>query len=199
VGPTGAQGPTGPTGVVGVTGAQGATGPTGPTGATGTQGATGATGVTGTTGPAGIAGPQGVTGWTGPIVSADANNSITVGSDDGAYFRSPIRAFGKVVLSGSTVSVPNSLNSSVTRSSRGIFNVTFTSPMSNANYIIQLTVASCPGDDCPGYGSQKYDLPIATYTSQATTGFTVEVTDNDNGTTKGMPIDHEFMFTVITY
>jgi hypothetical protein len=52
-GPTGAQGPAGPQGSVGLTGATGPQGPIGLTGAVGATGAQGPTGLTGATGPAG--------------------------------------------------------------------------------------------------------------------------------------------------
>lgn len=64
-GPTGAQGPTGPSG------ADGAQGPTGPTGAAGSQGATGPTGTAGAQGPTGPTG----TGATGPTGAAGATGA----------------------------------------------------------------------------------------------------------------------------
>lgn len=65
MGPTGADGATGPTGATGADGATGATGADGATGATGATGADGATGATGATGADGATGATGATGPTG--------------------------------------------------------------------------------------------------------------------------------------
>ena len=70
MGPTGAQGATGPTGGPGPTGAQGATGPTGGPGPTGAQGATGPTG------PLGPQGAQGAQGAGFTSISPTTNNNV---------------------------------------------------------------------------------------------------------------------------
>ena len=62
----GLSGANGPTGATGLTGANGATGPTGATGLTGANGATGATGPTGPNGSNGLTGATGPTGSNGP-------------------------------------------------------------------------------------------------------------------------------------
>lgn len=92
VGPTGPKGQqgepgaTGPQGPVGLTGQPGATGAAGPQGPQGVPGPQGPAGQTGQTGPAGAAGPQGPQGPAGPtVVSADANNAATLGSDGRVY------------------------------------------------------------------------------------------------------------------
>ena len=67
MGVTGPQGPTGLTGPQGVTGPSGVTGPQGPSGPQGVTGPQGPQGPKGVTGPQGPQGPQGVTGPQGPI------------------------------------------------------------------------------------------------------------------------------------
>ena len=74
-GATGAQGPTGNTGLTGATGAQGPIGNTGLTGATGAQGPIGNTGLTGATGAQGPIGNTGLTGTQGPIGNTGATGS----------------------------------------------------------------------------------------------------------------------------
>lgn len=71
----GATGVTGPIGATGNTGADGITGPTGATGNTGADGATGASGATGNTGANGVAGPTGATGATGPTGATGSTGS----------------------------------------------------------------------------------------------------------------------------
>jgi len=80
-GATGLQGPVGvdgPQGPIGLTGATGATGPQGPIGLTGAVGATGATGpqgpigLTGAVGATGATGPQGPIGLTGAVGATGA-------------------------------------------------------------------------------------------------------------------------------
>ena len=96
--------------------------------------------IIGVTGPAGATGAQGATGYTGPIVSADAGNSITAsGTDGGAYFASPIKAFGKVAGSGTGSGL---FNATIGHPSTGTFTITFGTAMSNSDYVIQLTPAS---------------------------------------------------------
>ncbi len=83
IGPAGPQGPAGAQGPAGV---DGAPGPQGLQGVQGTAGAAGATGAQGTQGPQGTQGIQGIQGIPGPTaVSADANNTATLGTDGKVY------------------------------------------------------------------------------------------------------------------
>jgi hypothetical protein len=85
----------------------------------------------------------------------------------------------------------------VSRLNEGDYQITFSTALPNANYIIQLSTIDC-GGDCPGNTSANYDDPGITYYNQTTTGFRVNIGDSDNGTTQKDDIDLEFMFTVIT-
>ena len=118
-GADGAQGPQGPQGPKGDTGADGPQGPKGDAGADGVDGAQGPAGPMGPAGPQGATGPQGPAGpdtvtnlsqntstgvitytneastsQTARVVSANANNSVRVGTDGGAY----INVYEKLVI-----------------------------------------------------------------------------------------------------
>ena len=145
------------------------------------------------------------TAQTANVVGNDANNSISVGSNGGAYFQNPIKAFGKVEMTyvGTNSdyvshSLVNGFNiSSVSRINQGDYQVIFNTPMPNNDYIIQLTIRDCNGD-CPGNNGSDYDDPGVTYYNQTTTGFYVNIGDSDNGTAQKADIDLEFMITIIS-
>ena len=100
-----AQGPTGPTGLMGsagVTGTRGLTGQLGPTGIqgpTGLQGSTGQQGIQGLTGLQGATGVTGITGAMGPTGQAGSNSIFTI-SSSGTTFNS-----GVITLSNNTSNV----------------------------------------------------------------------------------------------
>ncbi|MBQ4822264.1 hypothetical protein, partial [Aquimarina sp. MMG016] len=71
----------------------------------------------------------------------------------------------------------------------GDYQVTFTTALSSTNYIIQLTL-----QDGAGVGNDDLDI---SYYDQQTTGFKVNIGDNDNGGGNRADRDSEFMFTVI--
>ncbi|MCK8522148.1 hypothetical protein M0D21_11245 [Aquimarina sp. D1M17] len=102
---------------------------------------------------------------------------------------------GKVSGAGAAIKI---LNATVSRIDEGDYQITFTSAMPDANYIIQLSILDC-GGDCPGNTGQNYDDPGITYYSQTTTGFRVNIGDSDNGTNQKDDIDLEFMFTVLDF
>ena len=123
-------------------------------------------------------------------VSDDANNQIQVGSNGGAFYMSPVRAMGKINGNGTAAKI---LNATVTRLNTGRYQVTFTADagITDADYIIQLTVRDPQGD-----GNDNYDV---SYSAQTATGFIAEVGDNDNGGADRANRDFEFMFTVLTF
>ncbi|WP_438710088.1 hypothetical protein ACSTS3_12570 [Aquimarina muelleri] len=142
---------------------------------------------------------------TANVVSTNANNQISVGTDGGAFLNIPVvYAAGKVNANG-TVNTGAIYNATVTKvttnngtggGTEGDYQITFTTPLPNANYVIQLTIADC-GGDCPGNSTANYDDPGITYYTQTTGGFFVNIKDSDNGTVQGDDIDLDFMFTVI--
>ncbi|TYP69897.1 beta strand repeat-containing protein, partial [Aquimarina intermedia] len=135
------------------------------------------------------------TATTAQVVSANAGNQVTVGTDGGAFFASPVKAIGKVLGTGVAAKIRNA---TVTRLDEGDYQITFTSAMPDAHYIIQLSILDC-GGDCPGNSTSNYDDPGISYYAQTTTGFRVNIGDSDNGTNQKDDIDLEFMFTVLDY
>ena len=125
-----------------------------------------------------------------------SSNILTVGIESGASqsvnlsplagASSPIKAFGKVNASGTGVGLSGATTQKL---SDGHYRITFSSAMSNANYVIQLTQSS--------FGGAGNDAPSITYTNEGTNSFEVIITDSDNGVSDGRRVDGEFMFTVI--
>ncbi|ARN71017.1 hypothetical protein BST91_04815 [Nonlabens tegetincola] len=131
---------------------------------------------------------------TAQVVSADANNSIQVGSDGGAYFVGPtIAAAGNVAGDGSTITSFGT--SSITRLNTGDYRINFTTPITTG-YVIQLTVLDCNGN-CPPAGGSNYDDPGISYYGNDANGFNVNIGDSDNGASPKVDIDLDFMFTII--
>lgn len=128
---------------------------------------------------------SGDSGTNGQILSSTATGTNWVD----ASTLSPVKAMGKVNANGTVARPP--LNASVTRLGTGQYQITLTPALPNANYIIQLTIR-----DSAGAGNDDYDL---SYSNQTTTGFIVQVGDNDNGGGNRANRDFEFMFTVLDY
>ncbi|MGB5499304.1 MAG: hypothetical protein WBM77_10280, partial [Maribacter sp.] len=121
-------------------------------------------------------------------------NQISVGTDGGAFLNMPtIYSTGKVNGNGTAATI---YQATVSRINEGDYQITFTTALANANYIIQLATIDCNGD-CPGNTSSNYDDPGITYYDQQTSGFKINIGDSDNGTTAKDDIDLEFMYTVI--
>ncbi|MGB5646975.1 MAG: hypothetical protein WBM55_07615 [Muriicola sp.] len=213
-GAVGPQGPIGPVGPAGADGIDGAVGPQGPVGPAGADGVDGAVGPAGPQGPTGPQGPQGdpatnittnlaqntgtgiitytneeATAQTANVVGAESDNSISVGANGGAYYESPIKAFGKIASSGAITRATTGIT--VTKlSGNGHYRVNLPSGLvSDANYIIQLSQ--------PGRGGTGNDDPGIAYENQTSTSFEVIIGDNDNGGTDRARYNSEFMFTVL--
>jgi hypothetical protein len=99
-----------------------------------------------------------------------------------------IKAMGKISSTGTALKI---MGATVSRINKGDYQITFTSPMPSADYIIQLSVK-----DMNGAGN---DSPSITYTSQTTSGFIIKTADNDNGSTDSADEDMEFMFSVLDF
>ncbi len=125
---------------------------------------------------------------TANVVGAETNNSITVGANGGAFYVSPIKAFGKISGTGAITKATPGI--AVTKISTGYYRVNLPAGTTvDANYIIQLTQ--------PGRGGAGNDDPGISYNNQTATSFEVIIGDNDNGTTDRSRFDSEFMFTII--
>ncbi len=135
-----------------------------------------------------IANTSGINTGDQDIIATETNNSITAGANGGAFFESPIKAFGKIAADGSVTRATSGV--STTRLSSGRYRVTLpTGVVSDANYIIQLTQ--------PGRGGAGNDDPGISYDNQTTSSFEVIIGDNDNGATDRARFDSEFMFTIL--
>jgi hypothetical protein len=98
-----------------------------------------------------------------------------------------IKAAGKVSSTGAPIKV---YGATVSRINQGDYQITFTQARPDANYIIQLSLPSLnSGNDDPGI----------TYYDQQTSGFKVNIGDNDNGGTASADVNSQFMFTVIDF
>ncbi|MFK5971967.1 MAG: hypothetical protein QM485_01685, partial [Flavobacteriaceae bacterium] len=126
---------------------------------------------------------------TANTVGVETNNDISVGTNGGALYVSPIKAFGKIGSSGSVTRATSGIT--VTKlSGNGHYRVNLPSGMvSDDNYIIQLTQ--------PGRGGAGNDDPGISYSNQTLTGFDVIIGDNDNGGTDRSRFNSDFMFTVL--
>ncbi|WP_291867704.1 hypothetical protein, partial [Maribacter sp.] len=121
-------------------------------------------------------------------VGAETNNSITVGANGGAFYESPIKAFGKISSTGGVTRATTGVTAS--RISQGRYQITLPSgAVSDDNYIIQLTQ--------PGRGGAGNDDPGISYSNQTATGFQVIIGDNDNGGSNRNKFNSEFMFTIL--
>ncbi|MCH2490807.1 MAG: hypothetical protein MK211_11715 [Flavobacteriales bacterium] len=99
-------------------------------------------------------------------------------------------AAGKVNAAGTAQKINGA---TVAKTSTGNYRVTFTTPRSSSNYIIQLSVLNC--NNC---GASDDSINIY-YDSQNNNGFNVVIGRNDNGGTAKVALDREFMFTVIDF
>jgi hypothetical protein len=98
-----------------------------------------------------------------------------------------IKAAGKVSSTGAPIKV---YGATVSQINQGDYQITFTQARPDANYIIQLSLPSLnTGNDDPGI----------TYYDQQTSGFKVNIGDNDNGGTASADVNSQFMFTVIDF
>uniref|UniRef100_UPI00260D6ADC hypothetical protein n=1 Tax=uncultured Dokdonia sp. TaxID=575653 RepID=UPI00260D6ADC len=126
--------------------------------------------------------------FTAQVVSADADNALSVGTDGGAFMAvaPAVYSVGKVGAAGGGAL----FNATVVNTGTGTYQVTFTTALPNANYIIQLSQ--------PGRAGAGNDDPGISYSGQSATGFTVNIGDNDNGGSDRAFFNSEFMFTVLT-
>jgi sulfur carrier protein ThiS len=126
---------------------------------------------------------------TANVVAAEANNSITVGANGGAFFESPVKAFGKINSTGGVTRATTGVT--VTKlTGNGYYRVNLPSGLfTDGNYIIHL---SQPSRD--GAGN---DDPGISYRNQTAASFEVIIGDNDNGGTDRSRFDSEFMFMLL--
>ena len=141
-------------------GVSGPTGPTGPAGGPGPTGPTGLTGSPGPTGPTGGTGPTGPTGPTGSPGPPGANNP---------------KAWVSFTYISSTLTIIASYNiSSITRSSTGIYVVTMTTALADANYAVIGSAGSPVCNVHPNCSS------AGTYVAPTSSVFTICIVNEQN-------------------
>jgi len=130
------------------------------------------------------------TSQTANIVGAEATNSISVGANGGAFYESPIKAFGKIGADGTEIKVTT--NVTVDQLGTGRYRVNLPAALGlDGDYIIQLSQ--------PGRGGAGNDDPGISYSNQNPTFFDVLIGDNDNGGGDRATFNSEFMFTVLSF
>ncbi|TVZ16460.1 hypothetical protein [Maribacter sp. MAR_2009_72] len=102
------------------------------------------------------------------VISTNANNSISTGTDGGAYFNNPIKAYGTLIPS--TNSIMSIGISSAVKNGVGRYTFTMSTTRSTANYPIQLSV----------FESGTRDINIFV-TSQTTTTFSIAIIEEIGG------------------
>lgn len=128
-------------------------------------------------------------------IRIDGLNSINNDGNDGTVTNVSVdtngtliltpKIMGKVARDGINVKV---VGASVTKIGRGTYQVTFTTPMLDSDYLILLTKKRL--------NQNGYDDPNIGYYDQEPEGFKVEIENGDNGFIPGDEIDLEFMFKV---
>ena len=120
------------------------------------------------------------------VVSTDTDNSITAGSDGGAFFESPVKAMGTV---DGGVSTPRLQGATVVRNAPGNYTVTLTTARPTDDYVIQLTTS--------GTGITTIIIYVSAQTNST---FDVSIV-NVGGGALGADIleDHDWYFTVFDF
>jgi len=126
---------------------------------------------------------------TANVISSDDDNLIAVGSDGGAFYESPIKAFGKIASDGSVVRATAGIT--ITKLvGAGHYRINLPIGLVNdADYIIQIAQPSREG--------AGNDDPSISYLNQMNSSFEVIIGDNDNGGTDTARFDSGFMFTIL--
>lgn len=115
----------------------------------------------------------------------DGSQWLSLTGGAGASSDPAIVAHGKIAANGTNL---NATGASVVRNSVGNYTVTLDTALADTNYTIQLTVEE---------PSATQDDIIINPDSQATAGFDVNITEQDNSTAAGTLIDKDWYFTVI--
>ena len=76
------------------------------------------------------------------------------------------------------------------RTSLGVYTITFTTPLSDSSYTVMLTTEHSQGT----LSAQLDDDYMISYNSKSTSGFGVKVTEQDNSSQPGTPRDCQFDF-----
>ncbi len=117
------------------------------------------------------------------LVSANSNNNISVGTDGGAYYNNPIKAYGKLIPVTGTFTATGI--SGAIKNSTGKYTFTMATTRTSTNYVIQLSVLET--------GTNEIDIYV---TDQTTTTFSIAIIQRSLMT--GF-VDRTCYFTVLDF
>ncbi|SIS71216.1 hypothetical protein SAMN05421766_103548 [Zobellia uliginosa] len=120
------------------------------------------------------------------LVSTNANNSISVGSDGGAYYKSPIKSYG--ILIPDSNSYTASGISGIVKNATGRYTFTMSTPRTSANYPIQLSLLET--------GSNRLNIYV---TAQTTTTFSISIIREGSTFLTYSYVDRTCYFTVLDF
>ncbi|MDO6516723.1 hypothetical protein [Zobellia uliginosa] len=120
------------------------------------------------------------------LVSTNANNSISVGSDGGAYYESPIKSYGILIPDSNTYTASGI--SGVVKNATGRYTFTMSTPRSSANYPIQLSLLET--------GSNRLNIYV---TAQTTTTFSISIIRDGSTFLTYSYVDRTCYFTVLDF
>jgi len=118
------------------------------------------------------------------IVSTNASNSISSGTDGGAYYESPTKAYGKLIPASNSIAAAGI--SGAVKNAVGRFTFTMATTRSSANYPIQLTLLETGTNDVKIY-----------VTAQTATSFSIAIVQTTLGS--GSYVDRTCYFTVLDF
>ncbi|MRH99804.1 hypothetical protein GH721_04585 [Kriegella sp. EG-1] len=121
------------------------------------------------------------------VISTNSGNNISSGSDGGAYYNSPIKAYG--TLDASTTNYTANGISSVSKTGTGRFTFTMSSARSSNNYPIQLSVLE----------TSTHNIHIY-ITAQTTTTFSISIVHEGGGFLGAdVYVDRTCYFTILDF
>lgn len=121
------------------------------------------------------------------VVSTNTNNSITVGTDGGAYYNNPIKAYGTLIPASNSFTAIGI--SGATKNGVGRFTFTMATTRSSANYPIQLSVLET--------GTSNINIYV---TAQTTTTFSIAIIEEIGGAfPSDNYVDRTCYFTILDF
>ncbi|MBM1104559.1 hypothetical protein JQC67_00270 [Aurantibacter crassamenti] len=127
------------------------------------------------------------TSQTVNLVSTNTDNSISVGTDGGAYFNNPIKAYGTLLAAANSYSASGI--SSATKTGTGRYTFTMGTARSTTNYPIQLSVLETGTNDINIY-----------VTAQTTTTFSISIVHKGGGFLgSDIYVDRTCYFTILDF
>jgi hypothetical protein len=137
------------------------------------------------------------------ITSKAVFDALALKQDSGSYLTESLAAstYNTVTDTGTQIAnlatvyeqIVTTVGFSSNRASTGVYSITFTTTQISANYTIMLTLEHSQAST----SSKVDDDYIIAYNSKAATGFSVKITEQDNGTSAGTSRNNRFDFLCI--